>query len=76
MIFHIHWYSKPIVSKYVDFNNRDIIYECRCGAKKLIPTYRPYDRDFPIDTNGLITDLGFDRILKSTNKHKNLDYEK
>mgnify|MGYP000863017049 CR=1 FL=1 len=52
---HCHLYSKPIVSMYVSFNTRDIVYECRCGKRKIIRDYRPFDEPFPIETTNFIT---------------------
>ena len=36
---------------YISFNTRDIVYECRCGKRKIIRKYRPFDVPFPIATN-------------------------
>lgn len=33
-LFHIHNFNNPIVSAYVSFHRRNIIYECRCGKRK------------------------------------------
>lgn len=52
---HCHSYSKPIVSMYVSFNTRDIVYECKCGKRKIIRDYRPFDVPFPIETTNFIT---------------------
>lgn len=40
---------------YVSFNTRDIVYECRCGKRKIIRVYRPFDVPFPIETTYFIT---------------------
>jgi len=40
---------------YVSFNTRDIVYECRCGKRKIIREYRPFDIPFPIETTIFIT---------------------
>jgi len=52
---HCHSYSKPIVSKYVSFNTRYIVYECRCGKRKIIRDFRTFDIPFPIQTTNFIT---------------------
>jgi len=49
-LFHIHnW--KPILRKYVSFNSRDILYECRCGKRKIVHVNRSFDREISIETN-------------------------
>lgn len=40
---------------YISFNTRDIVYECRCGKRKIIREYRPFDVPFPIETTNFIT---------------------
>lgn len=60
--FHIHSYSKPIISRYVSFNTRDIVYECRCGQRKIIHEYRPFDDPFPIKTTPFITNQDLEKI--------------
>lgn len=40
--FHIHSFNKPIISRYISFNTRDIIYECKCGKRILKNVYRNY----------------------------------
>lgn len=52
---HVCSFSKPIKSMYVSFNTRDIVYECRCGKRKIIREYRPFDVPFPIETTNYIT---------------------
>lgn len=59
---HYHCYSKPIVSKYIFFNARDIVYECRCGERKIIRVYRPFNELFPIQTTNLITHQELEKI--------------
>ena len=48
---HCHSYAKPIASSYVSFNSRDIVYECRCGERKIIREYRDFSDPFPIETS-------------------------
>ena len=52
---HCHSYSKPIVSMYISFNTRDIVYECSCGERKIIREYRDFSDPFPIETSMNIT---------------------
>lgn len=52
---HICVYSKPIVSRYVSFNTRDIVYECKCGKRKLKRQFFSYNQPFPIETKMFIT---------------------
>lgn len=66
---HIHSY-RPIVSKYVSFNSRDIIYECsKCYHKEHQTVTNHFGDPFPIPTNNLLTDKEFNDILKSDKKY-------
>jgi hypothetical protein len=51
-IFHVHDYSKPIISSYAGFETRHIIFECRCGKRKAEYVYDNYHngKGFPIET--------------------------
>lgn len=60
---HIHNFSKPITSKYVSLHHRDIIFECKCGERKLKRIYKSFGDKFPIPTNNFITNEEFDKIL-------------
>jgi hypothetical protein len=55
-------YTKPIVSRYVSFNTRKIIYQCKCGKRKVIKVFSP-NYPFPIQTATLITNKEFNNIL-------------
>lgn len=59
---HCHSYSKPIASRYVSFNTRDIVYECKCGDRKIIKFHKQEDDFFPIPTNHLITHSHLEKI--------------
>lgn len=59
---HIHNHCKPIVSKYVSFNYRDIVYECRCGSRKIFRVYTPYGKPFPIQTTNFLTQKELEQI--------------
>lgn len=52
---HFHLYYKPIVSRYISFNTRDIVYECSCGKREIIRVYRFFGESFPIQTTHHIT---------------------
>lgn len=59
-------FTKPIASKYLTFSSRNIIYECRCGKRKMMRVWRRFDDPFPIDTNILISNQEMERILNNT----------
>jgi hypothetical protein len=54
-IFHIHRFDTPIVCRYVGFEHRDIIYQCRCGKRKSVEVYDNYytGKGFPIAPSGV-----------------------
>lgn len=56
-------FSKPIISKYVNFNSRDIIYQNIFGKRYVRRVYRDYGIPFPIPTTNLLTDEEFKNIL-------------
>ena len=62
---HRHHYYKPIVSRYISFNTRDIVYECKCGKRKIIREYRPFDVAFPIETTNHITHQELEKIANN-----------
>lgn len=47
---------------YVSFNTRDIVYECRCGKRRIERDYRPFDVPFPIETTHFITRKELEKI--------------
>lgn len=59
---HICSFSKPIASRYISFNTRDICYECRCGKRRIKTVYRDFDTPFPIETTMFITDKEMKKI--------------
>ncbi len=67
-LFHVCHYGKPIVSMYLSFHQRNIIYECRCGARKSFKVYRPFGVPFDIETTDFITDKKYNEILNFKNK--------
>ena len=60
---HICLYNKPIVSRYISFNKRDIIYQCRCGKRKSYSIYREFGSSFPIETKILLSKQEYLDIL-------------
>lgn len=64
---HLCRFSKPIVSKYVTFNSRDIIFQCKCGKRRCKRVTKAFDADFPIPTTNLISEKEFDHILAGGN---------
>lgn len=55
---------KPIISQYVSFGTRDIIYECEwTKQKKVIRVRRNFGDGFPIPTTMLIDNKTFNAIL-------------
>ncbi len=60
---HLHNFNKPIVSRYVSFNTRDIIYECKCGKRQIFRIYRQYGDAFPIETSNLLTNKELESYL-------------
>lgn len=64
---HIHCFNKPIVSQYVSFHQRDIIYECKCDKRKMQREYRNFGDAFPIETKNFITDAEMQKILTNEN---------
>jgi hypothetical protein len=65
MKLHFCIFSKPILSKYVTFNERDIIFKCRCGKKKIKRVYAAFSEPFPIETTNFISDKDFKKIANN-----------
>lgn len=63
-LFHKCWYKKPILSRYLSFNSREIVFECRCGKRKLFEvTVSDSDKPFPIQTTPFLTDEDIKQCL-------------
>jgi hypothetical protein len=60
---HIHYFNKPIVSEYVSFHTRNIIFECRCGKRELRKESRAFGDAFSIETTHFITHKEMNEIL-------------
>jgi hypothetical protein len=55
---------QPIISRYIGFNTRDIIYECSLtGERKSVRTFRSFGSAFPIPTTMNIDGYEYDIIL-------------
>jgi len=61
---HLHKFSKPIISSYVSFNTRDIVYECKCGKRQIFRIYRNFSDPFPIPTTSDLSKKELDSYLK------------
>ncbi len=73
--FHIHIYSKPIVSQYISFSTREIIFECRCGCRVAKMISKPFGVSFPINTNSL-NSKEFNEVLNGIeSKHTKITIE-
>jgi hypothetical protein len=68
---HLHIYSKPVLSRYISFNQRDILYECRCGKKICKRVQRNYGSAFPIETTICLTKREFDEVLNNPLPYNN-----
>jgi len=62
-LFHWHYFSKPIVSQYVSFHTRNIVFECKCGKRCARKVSRLFSESFPIETSTHLTDREFNLIL-------------
>ena len=60
---HIHLFNTPIVSQYRSFHTRNIVFECRCGKRKVIEVTKKFGDPFPIETTILITDDQMSNML-------------
>ena len=56
---HCHIYSKPVLSRYVSFHTREIVWRCRCGGMVAHRMTLPFGVAFPIKTTD---DVGSDEI--------------
>jgi len=56
---HRHKHTKPIVSMYISFSTRDIIYECTCGHRESRREYFGFSEPLPIETAMNITNKEF-----------------
>ena len=56
---------KPILSRYISFNSRQILYESRNGHRKLVMVYRDFDSPFPIETTHFLSYNDMQKALKN-----------
>jgi hypothetical protein len=52
---HLHEFDTPIVSMYVSFHCRDIVYQCKCGEGRITRVCLPFGKSFDIETTIGIT---------------------
>ena len=64
-IFHIHFFSRPLMAKYVGFSTRDVICECRCGERKMKRETRRFSSSFSAPTFWL-SNKEFNEVLTRT----------
>ena len=60
---HIHSYWRPIVSRYVSFNCRDIVYQCDCGKRIIERECRGFSEPFSIETTPFLTKSDLQKIV-------------
>ena len=60
-LFHIHYYSKVVISRYTSFNFREVIVECKCGDRKIKKV--SYDSIHPFPTASEISQKNFNKYL-------------
>jgi hypothetical protein len=63
-LFHIHIHSKPIVSSYVSFHTRDVVWECRCGQRKLVRESRAFGSSFSLDWTCSLNTIEMTQVLE------------
>jgi hypothetical protein len=66
MNFHIHRHNKPIISDYVSFNTRDVVWECRCGHRKLVREFRAYGSSFSLSWTVGLDKKEMEQVLNKT----------
>lgn len=62
---HRHKHTEPIVSMYISFSTRDIIYECTCGHREVRRESFGFSEPFPIQTAMNITNKEFLAMLNN-----------
>lgn len=61
---HVCNFKKPIASQYVSFHTRDIIFECKCGKRKVERMSKSFSDPFPIETTLGLTYKEVNAILE------------
>ena len=64
-IFHIHFFIRPLMAKYIGFSTRDVIFECRCGERKMKRENRSFSSSFSAPTF-LLNNEEFKQVLTRT----------
>jgi hypothetical protein len=65
VIYRLFPNYKPILSRYISFGSRDILYESRTGHRKIVRVYRDFDEPFPIETTHSLTHKDMQEALKN-----------
>lgn len=79
MNLHIHRYNKPIISNYVSFSTRDVVWECRCGHRKLVRESRAFSSPFSLSWTVGLNNKEMEQVLNKTESEQlliNLDISK
>lgn len=65
VIYRLFPNYKPILSRYISFGTRQILYESRTGRRKLVMVRRSFDEPFPIETTLFLTYKEMHNALKN-----------
>jgi len=72
----INLYKKPIISSYVDFNSRNIIYEDIFGRRSLKLVVRSYGVPFPLEWTCKLNNKEIKQILEKKESEELMVYLK
>ena len=72
----INLYKKPIISSYVDFNSRNIIYEDIFGRRSLKLVVRSYGVPFPLEWTCKLNNNEIKQILEKKESEELMVYLK
>lgn len=64
-LLHIHRFNQPILSQYISFGSRRIIYQCKYGCKKSQDVYRSFSKPFPMPTTNFVEDKDVKAVLNN-----------
>lgn len=65
VIYRLFPNYKPILSRYISFGTREILYESKAGKRKLIMVHRGFSEPFPIETTNFLTYKEMQEALKN-----------
>ena len=63
---HIHRYNEPIISDYVSFSTRDVVWQCRCGHRKLVRESRAFGSPFSLSWTVGLDKKEMEQVLSGT----------